>query len=145
LGDRVLAQDWARAFSRARRCLAVARALGHDDEGLSADDLALYGIVFDPDRSADLTEFLERTIGGLIDYDRKRSTDLVVTLDEYFRNGSNLSRTARTMHVHLNTLLKRLDRTVAVLGHDWRGGDDLALRLAVRLHGLRGTGDREQS
>lgn len=143
LGDRVPSQDWTRAFTRTRRCLAVARALEHTDGGLAVDDLALYGIVFDPERSDDLAGFLARTIGPLVEYDAKRATDLVGTLDAYFRHGANLSRTARVLHVHLNTLLKRLDRSVAVLGHDWRTGDDLALRMAVRLHVLRAATARE--
>jgi len=137
LGDRVPAQEWARAFDRVRRCLAVARALEHTDAGLATDDLALYGIVFDPERSNDLGDFLDQTIGPLVEYDRRRSTDLVGTLDAYFRNGANLSRTARVLHIHLNTLLKRLDRSVTVLGRDWRAGDDLALRMSVRLQVLR--------
>jgi DNA-binding PucR family transcriptional regulator len=39
--------------------------------------------------------------------------------------------------VHVNTLLKRLDRAGSVLGLDWRDGNDLELRLALRLHELR--------
>lgn len=134
LADRVPGQDWGRAHGRAVRCLAVARALGHTDAGLATQGLALYALVFDPERGDDLGLFVEETIGALVDYDRRRATDLVGTMDAYFQHGGNLSRTARALHVHLNTLLKRLDRTVAILGQDWRAADDLALRVAVRLH-----------
>ncbi|WP_328455823.1 GAF domain-containing protein [Streptomyces sp. NBC_00386] len=135
--ERVAGHDWARAFSRATGCMAVARHLGWADLGATTDRFALYALAFDVDRKAELDRFLADSIGPLLAYDASRSTDLVATLDAYFRNDSNLRRTADVLQVHLNTLLKRLDRISAVLGHDWRGTDDLPLRLAIRLERLR--------
>lgn len=135
--ERVRGHDWARAFSRATGCLAVARHIGATDIGATTERFALYAIVFDVERKPELDGFLEDVIGPLLDYDAKRSTDLVATLDAYFTNDGNLRRTARALHVHLNTLLKRLDRVATVLGHDWRASDDLQLRLAIRLQTLR--------
>ncbi|MEP7739268.1 GAF domain-containing protein [Nocardioides sp. 31GB23] len=128
---------WTRAFTRASRSLVVAAALGRSDTALRVADLALYGILVDPDRSAELDEFVTAAIGPLVTYDARRSTELVRTLAAYFEHGENLSRTARALHVHPNTLVKRLDRAAAVLDEDWRSGDDLQLRMAVRLHLLR--------
>jgi DNA-binding PucR family transcriptional regulator len=135
--DRVRGRDWARAFSRASRCLAIVRHIGTTDVGTTTQDLALYALVFDVERSADLDRFLDEAIGPLVAYDARRSTDLVTTLEAYFANDGNLRRTARALHVHLNTLLKRLDRVSTVLGQDWRAVDDLHLRLAIRLQSLR--------
>ncbi|MGC4979266.1 helix-turn-helix domain-containing protein [Streptomyces sp. DT193] len=135
--ERVAGHDWARAFSRATGCMAVARHLGWADLGATTDRFALYALAFDVDRKAELDRFLADSIGPLLAYDASRSTDLVATLDAYFRNDSNLRRTADVLQVHLNTLLKRLDRISAVLGHDWRATDDLPLRLAIRLERLR--------
>ncbi|WP_433796261.1 helix-turn-helix domain-containing protein [Actinoplanes sp. CA-252034] len=137
VGERVAGHDWARAVSRATGCTAVARHLGARDLGTTTDRFALYALAFDADRRDELDRFLADTIGPLLDYDARRSTDLVATLDAYFGNDGNLRRTAGALRVHLNTLLKRLDRVAGVLGHDWRAADDLALRLAVRLESLR--------
>ncbi|MET8896210.1 helix-turn-helix domain-containing protein [Streptomyces albogriseolus] len=135
--ERVTGHDWARAFSRATRCMAVARHLGWADLGAATDRFALYALAFDVDRKDELDRFLTDTIGPLLAYDAGRSTELVATLGAYFSNDGHLRRTADALQVHLNTLLKRLDRISAVLGHDWRATDDLSLRLAVRLEGLR--------
>ncbi|MGA5793597.1 helix-turn-helix domain-containing protein [Streptomyces cellulosae] len=135
--ERVTGHDWARAFSRATRCMAVARHLGWTDLGAATDRFALYALVFDVDRKDELDRFLTDAIGPLLAYDAGRSTELVATLGAYFDNDGHLRRTADALQVHLNTLLKRLDRISAVLGHDWRATDDLSLRLAVRLKGLR--------
>lgn len=135
--ERVTGHDWARAFSRATGCMTVARHIGARDLGATTDRFALYAIAFDVDRKDELDRFLADSIGPLLDYDTRRSTDLIATLDAYFSNDGNLRRTAGVLQVHLNTLLKRLDRVANVLGHDWRAADDLHLRLAVRLETIR--------
>ncbi|MGJ9421321.1 helix-turn-helix domain-containing protein [Aeromicrobium sp. CF3.5] len=137
IAERVRANDWSRAFGLATGCLSVARQVGATDLGASTDRFALYALVFDGERRGELDRFLHDTLGPLLRYDQQRSTDLVATLTAYFAHDGNLRRTARALHVHLNTLLKRLDRITTVFGHDWRTVDDLQLRLAVRLHELR--------
>lgn len=137
IGERVRDHDWARAFSRTSRCVTVADALGALDVGSLTDQFALYALLLDVDRSHELDRFVAESIGPLVEYDRKRSTELLATLDAYFDHGGNLRSTAAGLHVHLNTLHKRLDRIASVLGFDWRATDDLQLRLAVRLQVLR--------
>ncbi|WP_020423379.1 GAF domain-containing protein [Amycolatopsis sp. ATCC 39116] len=137
VGERAVNQDWARAFSLAGRCSAVVRALGHTDLGATTARYALYAMVFDTERARDLDRFVAGTIGPLLDYDHRRGTDLVGTLDAYYANRANVAATARALHLHVNTLLKRLDRAGELLGVDWRQEDDLELQLGLRLHRLR--------
>ncbi|SFS90155.1 helix-turn-helix domain-containing protein [Saccharopolyspora flava] len=139
VGERAVNQDWSRAFSLASRCCAVVRALGHRDVGAMSDRYALYGMVFDTERAAELDRFLTGCLGPLLDYDRRRGTELVATLGAYYDHRGTVAATARALHVHVNTLLKRLDRAGEVLGVDWRQDDDLELQLALRLHRLRAT------
>ena len=137
LSERVTGHDWGRAFARATGCAQMVRHIGATDLAATTDRFALYALAFDVDRGHELDRFLADVIGPLLDYDAKRSTDLIGTLDAYFTNDGNLRRTADVLRVHLNTLLKRLDRVTSVLGHDWRAADDLPLRLAIRLERLR--------
>jgi hypothetical protein len=137
VGERAVDQDWSRAFSLAGRCGAVMRAIGHTDTGATTRRYALYAMVFDPDRAGELDRFLAGSIGSLIDYDQRRGTDLVDTLTAYYAHQANVAATARALHVHVNTLLKRLDRAGSILGVDWRHENDLELRLGLRLHQLR--------
>ena len=100
-------------------------------------DLAIYTILFDPAKAGTLRAFLDRSLGRLIDHDLHRGTDLLGTLTAYFANSSNFARTARALHIHTNTLTKRIDRISSLLGHDWQQPDvALNLQLAVRLHDL---------
>ncbi|SEC60080.1 GAF domain-containing protein [Amycolatopsis tolypomycina] len=137
VGERAGDHDWARAFTLAGRCGAVLRALGHPDGGTTTRRYALYAMVFDPERAGELDRFLAGSIGGLLEYDRKRGTDLVGTLSAYYVHRANVAATARALHLHVNTLLKRLDRAGTVLGDGWRQENDLELQLGLRLHQLR--------
>lgn len=141
VADRI-AGERSRAFTLTQRCVKVIRSLGENDRGASAQQYGMYALAFDPDRSGDLDRFLADSIGTLLEYDRRRSTGLVATATAYFAHSGNLSRTARALHVHLNTLLKRLDRIGSLLGEDWRSPDSaLRLQLALRLHELRAAVD----
>ncbi|MGK3207957.1 helix-turn-helix domain-containing protein [Amycolatopsis sp. MEPSY49] len=137
VGERAAGHDWSRAFSLAGRCGAVMRALGHTDLGATTRRYALYAMVFDAERAGELDRFLAGSLGALLEYDRQRGTELVETLAAYYDNRANVAATARALHVHVNTLLKRLDRAGSVLGFDWRQGNDLELQLGLRLHALR--------
>ncbi|SEQ89162.1 PucR C-terminal helix-turn-helix domain-containing protein [Lentzea xinjiangensis] len=136
VAERAVHHDWSRAFSLAGRCGAVVRALGHTDLGATTGRYALYAMIFDTDRARELDRFLDRSVGPLVDYDRRRGTDLVGTLSAYYGHRANVAATARALHVHVNTLLKRLDRVSDVLGADWRTENDLELQLGLRLHRL---------
>ncbi|MDH6573629.1 hypothetical protein M2160_008736 [Streptomyces sp. SAI-117] len=139
LAERVVHHDWARAFSRASRCGAVARAIGHTDLGATTGRYALYALVFDAERVHELDRFISDSIGPLLDYDERHGTHLVDTLSAYYDHHANVAATARALYVHVNTLLKRLDRASSVLDLDWRHEYDLELRLGLRLHQLRAT------
>jgi sugar diacid utilization regulator len=137
VGERVANHDWSRAYTTASRCGAVMRAIGHTDLGATTGLYALYALVFDPERVHELDRFIADSLGPLLDYDRRRGTELVETLNAYYVHHANVAATARALHLHVNTLLKRLDRASKVLGLDWRHENDLQLQIGLRLHQLR--------
>jgi GAF domain-containing protein len=136
LGEQVAGRSWARAFSTASRCCTLAIALGQSDCGAMASRFAPFSLVLDTSRTEDLNQFLESTIGPLLTYDAERSTDLTTTATAFFDNQCNVAQTARALHVHVNTLTKRLERISVLLGDEWRTTDSLRLGLACRLHQL---------
>jgi purine catabolism regulator len=95
-----------------------------------AADLGVYRLLLPLEGSPVLPTFYRETIGVLEDYDRRHSTDLMHTLDVYFTQLGNLSRTAEVMHLHRNTLIYRLERIAAILGADL---DDAEVRLRLQL------------
>jgi DNA-binding PucR family transcriptional regulator len=77
-------------------------------------------------------------VGPALEYDQRRGTALLPTLEAYFGAGGSLARAAEVLHVHVNTVTQRLDRITRLLGEDWHDpGTALDLQLALRLHRLR--------
>ncbi|MDQ0618394.1 helix-turn-helix domain-containing protein [Arthrobacter globiformis] len=127
-------QSLQRPFEIASRCIKILRRLGIEDRAVSASQLGVYALAFDPDRGDDLQQFLTETLGPLLDYDAQRNSDLVQTLAAYFNNSTNLTKTSEALHVHLNTLVKRLNRISSVIGPDWQEPPRaLPLQLAAQL------------
>ncbi|MFG1923105.1 helix-turn-helix domain-containing protein [Cryptosporangium sp. NPDC048952] len=132
------ADDWGRAFEIAGKCCDLMPSLGATDRGSTAEPYAMFALLFDAKRGPDLDRFLADALAELLAYDARKSTQLVATLSTYYAHSGNLTRTAGALHIHLNTLLKRLERVESILGPDWRAPDRaLALQLALRLHALR--------
>ncbi|WP_433287181.1 helix-turn-helix domain-containing protein [Micromonospora sp. CA-244673] len=131
----------ATTFAEAERCLTALGALGRAGQGASTAELGfvglLLGAVGDPgDR--DVARFLTATVGPVVDYDARRGTALVKTLEAYFGVGGSLARAAELLHVHVNTVTQRLERVGQLLGADWQKPERaLEVQLALRLHRLR--------
>lgn len=82
----------------------------------------------------DVPGFLARAIGPVLDYDERRGTSLVQTLEAYFGTGGGLAKTAELLHIHVNTVSQRLERIARLLGEDWHTPERaLEIQLALRL------------
>ncbi|RRO20703.1 GAF domain-containing protein [Saccharopolyspora rhizosphaerae] len=123
----------ASAHAEAVRCLHALLALGRAGEGASAEELGFLGVLLG-DR-ADIGGFVRRTLGPVLDYDARRGTELVATLEAYFAAGGQHNRTKDVLHVHVNTVVQRLERVASLLGEDWQTPSRaLEIQLALRLH-----------
>ncbi|MFI6937773.1 helix-turn-helix domain-containing protein [Streptomyces sp. NPDC050418] len=127
----------AAAHAEAARCLSALRALGHAGRGAALADLGFIGVLLGD--QADLKGYVDQTLGPLLDYDTQRGTALVATLDAYFTQGTSLTRTKDTLHVHVNTVVQRLERIGRLVGDDWNApARALEFQLALQLHRLSG-------
>lgn len=128
-GPRALADGHAEAL----RCLRALHVLGRDGQGASVTELGFLGVLLGD--LHDVDGFVSATLGPLLDYDARRGTQLVRTLRAYFDCGGILTRAKEELHVHVNTVVQRLDRIQALLGPDWNTPEQtLELQLALRLH-----------
>ncbi|RZS36918.1 GAF domain-containing protein [Herbihabitans rhizosphaerae] len=123
------------AAAEAARCVRTLLALGRAGQGASPADLGFVGQLIG-DRT-DLRGYVRATLGPVLDYDERRGTDLVGTLRAYFACGRNLTRAKDDLHVHVNTVVQRLERIGSLLGEDWQTPERaLEIQVALRLHQL---------
>ncbi|HZJ06549.1 MAG TPA: GAF domain-containing protein [Nocardioidaceae bacterium] len=126
------------AFREARRCVATLLTLGRAGEVSDSSGLGLAQLVLGNGGQEELDAFINEMIGPVLEYDKRRGTGLVATLDAWFASGSRPAETARSMHVHANTVAQRLDRIGTLLGAGWRDpARSLDLQMALRLSRLR--------
>ncbi|MEU5259229.1 GAF domain-containing protein [Amycolatopsis sp. NPDC021455] len=123
-------------FLEAVRCLDAMAVIGATGRAASASELGFLGVLLSD--SPDVDGFIGTTIGPVIDYDRQRSTELCRTLEAYFETGGSPTHSAQRLHVHANTVARRLDRVGELLGPGWQSpGRALDIQLALRLSRLR--------
>lgn len=82
----------------------------------------------------ELQEISRLAIGELIKYDEHRGLNLLDTLKTYIQNQGNVSRTARELNLHRQSLLYRLRKIEALTNRSLVNTDDLfLLDLCIRL------------
>jgi hypothetical protein len=125
----------APAHAEAARCAATLVALGRTGTSASAGELGFFGLLVGEGR--DVRGFVSATLAPVLEYDERRRTDLVATLQAYFDAGGSPARAAEALRVHVNTVTQRLDRVGRLLGKEWSTPDRaLEVQLALRLHRL---------
>jgi sugar diacid utilization regulator len=123
-------------YATLRRSLAVLGRIGVRNHIVSQNELALYSTLFETHDQASLADFTNVTIGPLIEHDRKRSSELALTLLCYFDSNQKAKTTAEILAIHVNTVKQRLATIGSLLG-DWSTGSRvLEIHIALRLWSL---------
>ncbi|MFE1166659.1 helix-turn-helix domain-containing protein [Nocardiopsis sp. NPDC058789] len=118
-------------------CAAFLPALGVRRGAFEVDDYAPYLAMFGTDGGRALS-FVDRVIGPVVAWDARHHSDLTGTITALAGNGGSVTRAARALYVHPNTVKQRLERVTSLLGEDWRSADSLfRVTVATRLHLLR--------
>jgi hypothetical protein len=130
----------AAAYREAASCLRTLLVLGRRGEVSDPAGLGLARLVLGDNGPDELEAFVRATIGPVLDYDARRGTNLVETMEAWFSCGGRPAEAAKRLMIHPNTVAQRLDRVGRLLGSGWRDSSRaLDLQMALRLHRLRGT------
>ncbi|HSE54440.1 MAG TPA: GAF domain-containing protein [Nocardioidaceae bacterium] len=130
----------ASAYPEARQCLRTLLTLGRIGDVSDPAGLGLARLVLGDSDPESLDAFVEATIGPVLAYDERRGTNLVETMEAWFAAGARPAETAKTLHIHPNTVAQRLDRVSRLLGGAWRDpARTLDLQMALQLHRMRRT------
>jgi GAF domain-containing protein len=128
------------ALQEAGDAARVAAALMHDGGALAYPELGAYRYLVHLAAEDEPTDPYVEAVRQIADYDRRRGSQLVPTLEQYLADRRSVTETARALTVHPNTLRQRLERIETLTGLELASADLLALELAVKLARLRGSG-----
>lgn len=123
-----------KAFCEAQSAVVSAKCQSGKEVGIRYyDDIGVFQILGFIGESQYAQEYVQRMIGPLLDYDRQKGTNLLLTLKEILESTS-LNDAAKKMFLHAKTLGFRKRRIEKVLGVSLDHFDTrLALATAIKL------------
>jgi purine catabolism regulator len=125
---------YARAYQEAFYAVRVGAALNFEPP-VEFAGMGFYRLFFPLHHQGDLTAFRDEVLGPLLEYDQRRNSDMVETLQAYFDSGCNVVDAADRLHVHRNSLAYRLRRVSEITGRDLHHQEHLfLLQLALKIH-----------
>jgi sugar diacid utilization regulator len=125
-------EDCVVSYRNAVTSLNILKALNLKNRVVSYDNLGIFSLIeINPQHFA---EFMKRTIGPLIDYDQKHKTQLISTLNLFYKYNCNILKAARKGYLNPSTMKYRLRRIQEIMGLDLKDPEtSLQLQLAMRL------------
>ncbi len=119
---------WRESFDQARAAHRTALQWRLDIP-LAFREMGVYRLLSLLAGSPELGRFYHETLGALTE-ETPQNGEFISTLEAFFEEHGNLTRTAKRLHIHRNTLLYRMDRIREISGLDL---DNPEIRLAVHL------------
>ncbi|TNM43247.1 PucR family transcriptional regulator [Nocardioides albidus] len=100
---------------------------------LTHEELASPAVLLAAQDPAVLHALARTVLGGVLDSDRDRGTELVASLRSFLERGGRWQETADALHVHINTLRHRMKRVEELTGRSLAStADRVDLFLALR-------------
>lgn len=98
------------------------------------DNLGIYKILCQENLREEIDKFYKINLEPLVEYDAKKSTELVKTLEAYFEYNGNLKKMSDALFTHYNTILYRLTRIKEITGVNLESAKDrLNLEIALKI------------
>jgi sugar diacid utilization regulator len=127
----------ALGYAEAREAVEIAVGTGISGRAIALEDVLVDHMLRS---SPHARRILDAALRPLLTYDHLHQTQLLETLRAYIAAGTNLTKCARLLTVHPNTIVYRLRRIHELTGRDPRDMDELlVLFLALKLSQLRPT------
>jgi DNA-binding PucR family transcriptional regulator len=131
---------YARGFEEAASAAEVGALIRGGPGVTTYDELGPYKYVLSSEEG--VRDRNRERLGLVVEYDRKRGTQLLDTLEGYLEHRGNVVVTSRALFIHPNTLRQRLGRIERESGVDLEHDDWLSLAVAtkvVKLQRMRDT------
>jgi GAF domain-containing protein len=134
--------DSARSYREALDAATIGRALLPEGGAIEYSQLGAYRYLVQIAAEDAPRDRMRAAVDELIEYDAKRRTALLDTLERYLAERRSVIESARALFIHPNTLRQRLGRIEELTGLDLDRDDLLSLELAIKLARLHGRPSR---
>lgn len=107
-----------RSLIEARHACRLARLRRQGPRVATYDEIGSHALLLALQEEEVRSSFRAAVLAPVLDYDLRRETELVRTLEVFLSTGGQWRRTADLLNVHVNTLRHRLARLEALTGRD---------------------------
>jgi GAF domain-containing protein len=122
-----------RRMREAADAARIGRSLVVDGGAVSYEQLGAYRYLVHLELDDAPRDRYRQSVAALSDYDRRRGSRLVETLERFLADRGSVTASARALYVHPNTVRQRLERIERVAELDLPKEDLLSLELALKL------------
>jgi GAF domain-containing protein len=129
------AASFVRGFEEAGSAAQIGSLLRGGAGVFAYEELGAYRYVVSAESS--VRDRYQDRLQRLIDYEKRRGTELLRTLEAYLENLGSIARTARALYMHPNTLRQRLSRIEQLTEFNLDREDWLSLGMAIKVVKLR--------
>jgi len=130
--------DYQRAYAEANEALSLGQCLNAEDGSTYFNALGAYRYIYKFACENTTRDQYQDQIVSIVEYDRRKKTNLLDTLETYLECGGNVAKTSIKLELHRNTLLQRLERLRKLSALDIEQAQNrLSLLLAIKVHKLR--------
>lgn len=130
--------EYRRGYAEAREALEVGRYLNREGGSIHFNDLGAYRYIYKVAQADSLHDRYHDQITSIVEYDRRKKTNLLDTLEVYLECGGNIAKTSNLFHLHRNTLIQRIERLQKLCTLDLEERQNrFALLIALKVYKLR--------
>ena len=118
--------DLQKSFTEASRCVILSEKMNMSGRVFCYEEMGIYNLFSELADKKVMQEFIDNTLGVIIEYDRNNNSKLLETLKAYLWNNNSLIHASEQLYTHRNTVKYRVQRISQLTGRDF---DDAITRL----------------
>jgi DNA-binding PucR family transcriptional regulator len=130
--------DYSRGYAEANEALEVGLFLNQEGGTMQFNALGVYRYIYKFASTDTLHDEYQQQISAIAEYDQRKNTHLLETLEAYLECGGNTPKAYNQLNIHRNTMLQRMERLQALCTIDLEEHEHrLPLLVALKVYKLR--------
>ena len=118
--------DLQKSFTEASRCVILSEKMNMSGRVFWYEEMGIYNLFSELADKKVMQEFIDNTLGVIIEYDMNNNSKFLETLKAYLWNNNSLIHASEQLYTHRNTVKYRVQRISQLTGRDF---DDAITRL----------------
>lgn len=113
-----------KSFTEASRCVILSEKIQLNGSVFWYEEMGIYNLFSEFGDKKLIQDFVDSTLGIIIDYDKENNTNLLQTLKAYLWNNNSLLHASEQLFTHRNTVKYRIQRITELTGRNFWWCDD---------------------